>query len=158
MHGICGLGVAAVNAGNWCADAEKLCALWCNAREVHPSLKILFVCEADVGELGPEDLSFPEFVYHRHYPGWGSRAMGFLVSRSISRFASCRWVGRAGSCRIQGLRVAGSKDLAVLAWHGGHGEALWPSIADVRTLARSCGSWPSVIVGDTNIDYAETIA
>ena len=104
---------------------------------------------------GAPEVAFDNFVLHRHYPGRGSRAMGFLTCASLSGKVAASWVGRAGVCAIRGYASQFSRDMNVVGWHGGHGEALWDSLADLRAISvKARGSGPSFLVGDSNIDHS----
>ena len=98
------------------------------------------------------------FVFSRHYPGSGSRAMGFCVAKALARYVSCWWEGRAGLCEVAGMYRSGHRDCCILGWHGGHGEAWWPSLADLRCLARRARGGRSIIVGDSNVDFCSQLA
>lgn len=152
-------GVASINAGCACADPAKLSALWLAARQCIGTFRVLYVAEIDQGKVGAPEVEFDEFVMYRSYPGRGSRAMAFLVCKSLRSQVTVWWQGRAGHCSFRGLASDFPCDLSVVGWHGGHGEALWESLSDLRDASlRARGSTQVVVVGDSNIDHSQWCA
>ena len=108
-----------------------------------------FTCEREVS------CSWGHSIY-RHWPGPGSFSIAFIVhSRVRHLLKSIVPHGRAMSAYFKDDMAL---DLLVIGAHGGHGDALHDSLANISYLLRS-GSRLSrkLVIGDHNIDILPTL-
>ena len=118
---------------------------------------VIFICEFD-GSLGVRDVSCAEghFIF-RHWPGPGSYSIAFIMHKRF-RYA-LRSVVPPGRALRAYFKSDMSLDLTVIGVHGGHGDGLQGSLADLSYLLRSSNRFSSkVIIGDHNVDILPILA
>lgn len=128
-------------------DVEDRCADWA----------AIFILECD-GWLDGRDCEFRlQHDIIRHWPGHGSYAMAVIINRKYRKYV--RSVNRRGRAMRVHLTDYATTNMNLIAMHGGHGDALAPSLADVAFLDRTRprGS-TTVLFGDFNIDLLPELA
>ena len=140
------------NAGGKLGSFDTLCAFVDTLSIVHRSWSIVFVSELD-GSLSEtfSEKSVRGHTVFRHWPGHGSRAMAFIVNRSVRRHVRRTvWQGRAGSMHV--FSNPSSR------FHGAHSDLLASSLCSlsacikmVKTRGARCARM--FVVSDTNVDF-----
>ena len=146
-----GLTIVSINAGKCMGDEDALDLLISDVERATPHWAMIFISEFD-GVLDDREFLYRGMhAFQRHWPGHGSTPMAFLVNTRIRRFfRSFSWHGRAVRVHLNDYK---DMNISVVGVHGGHGEALGPSLADAAFLCktRRRGSEP-ILIGDFNVD------
>ena len=118
---------------------------------------VLFLSEVDFHEDPNFDIDLSPHWSRRHHPGQGSRAMRFVVNRTVRElYSDISWNGRFGVLQLVATTSKnGSSDRAViLGLHGPHSEdELAQLFCDASSVLASCmGRCKILATGDWNVD------
>lgn len=153
-----------VNAGRKASGAEGIEALFAAVAMTGMAWDAIFITECD-GKRSEQVSSCKRAGHegHRHYPGFGSCAMAWIIHRRRREMCTgVRWRGRAGAVRLRPTRVhEGAQQqhnctvaTTLVGIHGGlTSEALESSLADSAILYRQrFRPGPGIVLGDINVD------
>ena len=141
--------------GGKCCTLDAVEALWRSVREGREHLAAIFLSESDFLQERSELQEPSGFLWHRHWPGPGSRACSWLLERRFAMHARCWWRGRIGVVVWRPPGHSLSQARILVGWHGAHDfDSAWQTLLDLRWVLRACRGCPNVCVaGDANINY-----
>ena len=151
------INVVAINVGRKCGDQASWEAFIRGIEDKCVDWTVIFLLECD-GWLDDRQCEF-ELMHevYRYWPGRGSYAMAAIVNNRHRQYVrSIRNHGRAMRIHMTDYK---SFNTNLICLHGGHGDALAPSLADAALLDRTKprGS-DTILFGDINVDFLPTLA
>ena len=124
-----------------------------------PNWWVIFILEVDGVLSDNVVLECGQHRVFRHYPGAGSFAMLTMV-RSCKRLYLHSLEARGRAMKVSFELAKQSFSQTFVCVHGGHGDALGPSLADAAAIL--CKSIkrdrPLIVLGDMNVDLLPILA
>ena len=146
-----------MNVGRSLGDDDALLAFVLDCDLHYPDWGVIFLSELDGFYHHSRELDVGLHYAFRYWPGHGSVPMALIINRRLSGLQrSVVPLGRSIRVHLTDLLTL---NCCIVACHGGHGDALPSSLADVSAL---CTSRPRgsavVILGDLNVDQLPVLS